>query len=371
MSSAPAAVEAPETLACAVDDGFAAWLHGSGGSLAISTYQAGRLFLVGWNGRQVSFLPRAFDRPMGLDVSTDGRRMALGTRHSLFLFGNSAPLAPNYLAPGRYDALYLPHVEYHLPDLQIHDLAYAGSELWMVNTRLSCLCVPSVDSTFEPRWRPRFIDDLAPEDRCHLNGLAVRDAQPAFVTALGASNTPQGWRDGKANGGVVIDIASGEIALNGLAMPHSPRWHDGALWLLNSGDGALLRMDTQGRAEVICRLPAYLRGLTFVGHHALVGLCQIRERKVFGGMPVAERHAELVCGVAIIDTRSGRQTGLMRYTQGCSEIYDLRFLPGVQRPNVLNLAKEDVKLAISAPDCWYWLPREELETGPGEQALSP
>lgn len=365
------AAVASDTLACTADAGFADWLAASGGSLAISTYQAGRLFLVGWNGRQVSFLPRAFDRPMGLDVSGDGRRMALATRHSLVLFANAAPLAPGYLARNRYDALYLPHVEYHLPDLSIHDLAYAGDELWMVNTRMSCLCVPSVDATFEPRWRPRFIDDLAPEDRCHLNGLAVRDGHPAYVTALGTSNTPQGWRDGQANGGVVIDIDSGEIALNGLAMPHSPRWHDGALCLLNSGDGALLRMDAQGRTDVVCRLPAYLRGLTFVSHYALVGLCQIRERSVFGGMPVAERHAELICGVAIIDVHSGKQIGLMRYTQGASELYDLRFLPGVQRPNVLNLAKDDVKLAISAPDCWYWLPREELETGTGRQAPSP
>jgi len=356
MSTTPAA--APETLKCSVDVGFAEWLAASGGSLAISTYQAGRLFMVGWNGRQVSFLPRAFDRPMGLDVS--GHRMALATRNSLFLFANSAPLAPGYLAPNRYDALYLPHVEYHLPDLQIHDLAYAGNELWMVNTRLSCLCVPSVDATFEPRWQPRFIDDLAPEDRCHLNGLAVRNARPAFVTALGTSNTPQGWREGKHKGGVVIDVDSHETVLTGLAMPHSPRWHDGALWLLNSGEGQLLRMSADGRAAVICELPAYLRGLTFVGGCALVGLCQIREKKVFGGMPVAERHAELICGVAIIDLTTGRQRGLMRFTEGCSEIYDLRFLPGVQRPNVLNLAKDDVKLAITAPDCWYWLPKEEL-----------
>ena len=359
MSNPAAAATPSEILKCSVDTGFAEWLAASGGSLAISTYQAGRLFMVGWNGRQVSFLPRAFDRPMGLDVS--GHRMALATRNSLFLFANSPALAPSYLAPNRYDALYLPHVEYHLPDLQIHDLAYAGNELWMVNTRLSCLCVPSVDSTFEARWQPRFIDDLAPEDRCHLNGLAVRNARPAFVTALGATNTPQGWRQDKHKGGVVIDVDSHETILTGLAMPHSPRWHDGALWLLNSGEGQLLRMAADGRAEVICELPAYLRGLTFVGGCAVVGLCQIREQKVFGGMPVAERHGELICGVAIIDLTTGRQRGLMRFTEGCSEIYDLRFLPGMQRPNVLNLAKDDIKLAISAPECWYWLPKEELE----------
>ncbi len=144
-------------------------------------------------------------------------------------------------------------------------------------------------------------------------------------------------------------------------MPHSPRAHDGALWLLNSGEGQLLRVDAEARATVVCELPGYLRGLTFVGHHALIGLCQIREKKVFDGMPVAARNAELVCGIAVVDTRSGKRIGLLRFTEGCSEIYDLRFLPGLRKPNVLNLAKDDVKLAISAPDCWYWLPPEELK----------
>lgn len=360
MTNADAAL----TLSASTDPGFAAWLAASGGSLAISTYQAGRLFMVGWNGQQVSFLPRAFDRPMGLDVAGD--RLALATRHAIWLFANSRPLAPNYLAPGRYDALYLPHAQFHLPDLQIHDLAFAGDELWLVNTRLSCLATPSPTQTFVPRWRPAFIDDLAPEDRCHLNGLAVRDARPAFVTALGETNTPHGWRDGKRGGGIVIDVDSGEIALRGLSMPHSPRWHDGALWLLNSGEGRLLRMTADGRADTVCELPGYLRGLCFVGHHALVGLCQIREKQVFDGMPVAERHAELLCGIAVIDTRSGQRVGLLSFTAGCSEIYDLRFLAGIRRPNVLNLAKDDVKLAISAPDCWYWLPKEEL-TPPSTQ----
>jgi len=159
-------------------------------------------------------------------------------------------------------------------------------------------------------------------------------------------------------------VETGETVVRGLAMPHSPRWHDGALWLLNSGEGRLLRVGADGRAETVCELPGYLRGLTFVGDHALIGLCQIREKKIFDGMPVATRHRELICGIAVVDTRSGRQIGLLRFTEGCSEIYDLRLLPGIRKPNVLNLLKDDVKLAVSAPDCWYWLPPEELKPEP-------
>src|SRR3546814_10077172 len=78
-------------------------------------------------------------------------------------------------------------------------------------------------------------------------------------------------------------------------MPHSPRWHDGALWLLEPGAGRLLRVDAaSGSAEEICALPGYLRGLDFVGPHALIGLCKARETDYFGGLPVQARHRDLL-----------------------------------------------------------------------------
>ena len=291
---------------------------------------------------------------MGLDVVGD--RLALATRHAVHLFGNARPLARHYREPDAYDALFLPRVTYHQPELNIHDVAFAGDELWLVNTRVSCLVRLSALYTFEPVWRPRFVSDLAPEDRCHLNGLALRDGQPAFVTAIGETDTAGGWRERKADGGIVIDIASGEVVRRGLSMPHSPRWHADRLWLLNSGTGELLTLDpASGRSEVICALPGYARGLTFVGAHALVGLSQIREKRVFGGLPIETRREALLCGVAVVDLAGGRIVGTLRFTEGCSEIYDVRFLPGCRRPNVLNLEKDDIRRAIFAPDCNYWL----------------
>jgi len=349
-----ASPEPAASLLCEPDAGFVEWLAASGGSLAISTYQAGRLLLVGWNGHQVTFLPRHFDRPMGIDV--DGDRLALATRHAVLLFGNARPLAKHYRAPGQYDALFLPRVSYHQPELNIHDIAFAADGVWMVNTRLSCLARLSALYTFEPVWRPRFVSDLVPEDRCHLNGLALRDGQPAFVTALGETDTAAGWRERKADGGVVIDVASGEVVRRGLAMPHSPRWHAGRLWVLNSGAGELLAIDPHtGETSVVCELPGYLRGLTFVGDCALVGLCQIREKRVFDNLPVSARCAELLCALAVVQLDTGRKVGMLRFTAGCTEIYDLRFLTGSRRPNVLNLDKDEIRHAIFAPDCYYWL----------------
>jgi uncharacterized protein (TIGR03032 family) len=347
-----------EQLNCEVDQGFAQWMAQCDGSVAISTYQAGFLFMVGWNGRQVSFLPRRFARPMGIDV--EGDRMALATQNGIWLFGDAKPLAYHYREPGRYDSLYLPRATYYMPELQLHDVSFAGEAVWFVNTRMSCLATLSTLYTFEPRWRPNFISELAPEDRCHLNGLAMRDGKPAFVTALARSDAVGGWRSQRATGGVVIDVDSHEVVCEGLAMPHSPRWHRDRLWLLNAGAGQLLRVGSDGKTEVICELPGYLRGLCFAGDYALVAMSKIRETNIFGGMPVETKYPQLTCGVAVVDIRSGRTVGTLRFTAGCSELYDLRFIPGVRRPNVLNLEKEDTAQAIFLRECGYWL-RPEFE----------
>ena len=318
--------------------------------------------MIGWDGRQVSLLMRHFDKPLGLTASGD--RLALATRHDVTLFANAPLLAHDFLEeePGRYDALYLPRATYHTGDLNTHDLAILGDEIWLMATRFSCLAKLSYDYGFLPVWKPPFVTDLVPEDRCHLNGVAVRDGRPRYVTALGTTNAAGAWREQKAAGGVLIDIDTNEIVLGGLPMPHSPRWHDGRLWLLNSGAGELLTVDPQnGRSEVVCRLPGYLRGLCLCGSYALVGLSKIRERHIFGGLPVQQRCKNLLCGVAVVDVRSGAEAGFFEFTAGCEELYDVQFLPGVQRPMILNLDKPPVRQAITNPDSCYWL-RPSSET---------
>jgi uncharacterized protein (TIGR03032 family) len=321
--------------------------------------------MIGWDGRQVCLLMREFDKPLGLAVS--GQRLALATRYDVWLFANSPLLAHDFLeaAPGRYDALYLPRASYHVGDLNIHDLSLLGDEIWAAVTRFSCLARLGYDFSFAPVWRPWFVSDLVPEDRCHLNGIAVVDSRARFVTALGTTDAAGAWREKKATGGVLIDIEARQIVLQGLAMPHSPRWYDGRLWLLNSGTGELLRVDLErGRSEVVCRLPGYLRGLCFRGPYALVGLSKIRERHIFGGLPVQERCEKLLCGVAVVDLRSGREVGFFEFTAGCEELYDVAFLPGVHRPMILNLQKPEVRQAITNPESCYWLrPSSEIKDG--------
>ena len=349
-------------VACNASPEFQDWLAQSGGTVAVSTYQAGKVAMIGWDGSRVTLLMREFDKPLGLAVS--GSRLLLATRHDLWVFANSPVLAHEFLEdqPGRYDGLYLPRATYHTGDLHTHDVALCGDEIWVAATRFSCLAKLTYDFSFLPQWMPPYVSALVPEDRCHLNGIAVRDGRPRYVTALGTTDAAGAWRENKAAGGVLIDVASNDTVLAGLAMPHSPRWHDERLWLLNSGAGELLVVDPQsGQRDMVCRMPGYLRGLCFCGPYALVGSSKIRERHIFGGLPVQSRGEKLLCGVAVVDLRTGRQCGFFEFTAGCEELYDVQFLPGVTRPMILNLQKPVVHEAMTNPESCYWLrPSKEL-----------
>jgi uncharacterized protein (TIGR03032 family) len=358
-----------EVITCTADTGFLNWLSQANGSLLITTYQAGKLLLVGWNG-QVTLLAREFAKPMGVAIA--GERLALTTKHELLFFANARPLSYSYLEtqPGRYDALYLPRATYLTGDLHTHDLAFGQDSLWLVNTRFSCLASLSLDFSFVPRWYPAFISELVPEDRCHLNGLAMVAGKPKYVTALGESDRVSGWRDQKATGGIVIDIETDEIVLRGLSMPHSPRWHQGKLWLLNSGLGELWQIDpATWTYEVVCVLPGFGRGLALVGDYALVGLCQIRESNLFGGLPIQSRFEALTCGVAVVDLRRGQQAGLLEFPSGCRELYDIQFLAGTLRPNLLCPDQEAIREAFIAPEFAYWLRPSALLSDPPQDLV--
>lgn len=343
-------------ISCKMSDQFAGWLQASGGSLAISTYQAGKLAFLGWDGNQVSLLLRDFDKPMGLYVL--GSRLALATRTEITLFANAPLLAHDYIedAPGRYDSLFLPRVTYHTGDLNTHDLAFGKDGLWIVNTRFCCLAGVSHDYCFQPRWKPPFVTELAPEDRCHLNGLAMVEGEPRYVTALGTTNEPGAWRANKATGGVILHVPSGEIVVSGLAMPHSPRWHNGALYFLNSGAGELCRYQPgHTRWETVCALPAYLRGLTLIGNYGVVAMSTIREKHIFGGLPVQQKHEKLTCGVVIVDLVRGTEVGRFEFTSGCTELFEVQFLAGMQRPMIVSLQQPACRDAFPAPEFSYWL----------------
>jgi uncharacterized protein (TIGR03032 family) len=359
--SAPEA-ETIVPIRCGITDGFQTWMSRAGGALAVTTYHSGKVILFGWDGRQVTLQTRHFEKPMGLAV--DGQRVALATRSHIWLFANAPLLAAEYEPerPGQFDALYLPRARYYTGDVAVHDIAFGRDGLWLVATRFSCLALLSYEYSFVPRWQPSFITGLAAQDRCHMNGLALVDGWPRYVTALGETDTQGGWRANKATGGIVIDVESGATVLRGLAMPHSPRWHEGRLWVLNSGAGELWQVDPRdGRHTVVCALPGYLRGLCLLGPYAVIGLSEIRERHTFAGLPVQERHKELKCAVVVVDLRTGQQVGAVDFVAGCHELYDIQFLPGVHRPMILDTEKEGDRQAITTPQFASWIQAGSLK----------
>jgi uncharacterized protein (TIGR03032 family) len=304
-----------------------------GAALLVSTYQTGKLICARASNEGLNTHFRNFNRPMGLAVR-DGR-LAIGTQSEVWDY-RDVPDAANKLEPqGAHDACFVPRNVHQTGDVAIHEVAFSGDELWLVATHFSCLATLDADHSFVPRWRPPFVSALTPEDRCHLNGLCVIADEVRYVTALGETDERDGWRENKARGGILIDVPSGETVLRGLSMPHSPRWHDGRLWLLESGHGGLCVADPEAGAwETVAELPGFTRGLAFAGPLAFVGLSQIRESSTFGGLPIEERLEERLCGVWVVNTETGETVGLLRFEDLVQEIFDVTFLPGTSFPEI-------------------------------------
>jgi uncharacterized protein (TIGR03032 family) len=342
----------PETFALTTSRGFDSWLARTGGSLAFTTYQAGKVFFLGLkaNGKQ-SVHERTFARCMGFAVSEDARTLLMATHYQLYRFDNILP--PGAQTADGADAVYVPRLSWITGDLDAHDVAFgAGGKPVFVNTAFGCLATISEGHSFRPIWKPPFISKLAPEDRCHLNGMAIENGIPRYVTAVSQSDVADGWRDRRADGGIVIDVATNEIVCTGLSMPHSPRLHGGKLWVLNSGAGEFGYVDLEARRFVpVAFCPGYARGLTFAGGCAVIGLSLARENRTFQGLPLdnalAAKGADARCGLVMIDLASGDTAAWVRLEGVVRELYDVAFLPGVRQPSAIGFKTDEITRLIS------------------------
>lgn len=311
-------------------------------SLLVSTYQAGKLVVLRNDGGVLNTHFRNFLKPMGLAIQ--GGKLAIGCNIDIWEFHNVPAVCPNldetdeYKDKGvKHDACFMPRRSHTTGDMQIHEMAWVGDELWFVNTSFSCLATRSDVNSFEPRWRPKFVTELVPGDYCHLNGLATKEGRVRYVTALGETNTVGGWRENKRDGGLLIDVDSNEIIVRGLSMPHSPRWYRDKLWLLESGQGGIGTVDLKtGRYEEIAQLPGFTRGLSFLGPLAFIGLSQVRESAVFSGIPLVERLEERTCGVWVLNIETGQTIGFCRFEDAVQEIFAVELLMGSLFPDLIN-----------------------------------
>ncbi|MEO8606099.1 MAG: TIGR03032 family protein, partial [bacterium] len=328
---------------------FLTWLHDARLSLAFTTYQTNRLFFIGLKpDGTLSAFERSFDRPMGLTATAE--RLYLSTRWQIWRFDDALPPGGEH---NGYDRVYVPRQAHTTGDLDVHDLALDRDErLIFVNTAYSCLATRSERYSFAPLWRPPFISRLAPEDRCHLNGLAMADGAPAYVTAVSRSDVVSGWRDRRERGGCIIDVEDSEIVVDTLSMPHSPRVYRDQLWVLNSGSGEVGYVDrAAGRFEPVAFCPGFLRGMALHGDYAIVGLSQSRRERTFSGLALddrlREKDAEARCGLWVIDLRSGTVVHWLQLEGVVIELYDVVALPGVRRPMALGFQSDEIQRIIT------------------------
>lgn len=357
---------------------FAELLEHLGATLLVTTYQAGKLAAFRAAGGKMSLLLRTFDRAMGVAVSS--RELAIATRYQIWFLPNEPSLAGRMPPQGTHDACFMPRRSHVTSNIDTHEIAWGrGIEglglrvegesnrspmlfdpqpstintpptLWLINTQHCCLCTLDDRFSFVPRWKPGFVTELRRADPCHLNGLAMLDGRPKYVTCFAETNTPEGWREHKRDGGCLIDVETDGIVARGFSMPHSPRFHDGTVWLLDSGRGGLMRIDPRtGQADEVTRLPGYPRGLAFAGRYAFVGLSQARESKTFGEVAIVEQVANRKCGVWCIDTQTRSTFGFLEFEQTVAEVFDVQLLPGIRNPAIIGFGKSTIERASVAP----------------------
>lgn len=332
---------------------FISWLTEHQLSLSFSTYQAGKLFFVGLShDQELSVFERTFARCMGIGLDPETQALWVANLYQIWRFENALKPGQNHQG---YDRVYVPQVGFTTGDVDAHDIAVDQQGPIFVNTLFSCLARPSERYSFEPCWQPPFISKLAAEDRCHLNGLAIRDQQPAYVTCVSQTDVNEGWREHRHAGGLVIDVQSNEIIAEGLSMPHSPRWYQGRLWVLNSGQGEFGYVDLEtGRFEALAFCPGYLRGLSFHGDFAVVGLSKPRRNQNFEGLALQHKleskNVKPRCGLQVINIKTGDIVHELRIEGVVEELYDVCVLADVIRPKAIGFVTEEIRHTLSVPN---------------------
>jgi len=370
-------------------------------ALAFTSYQAGRLMLVRSDGQELDVNYKSFLRPMGLTVTKDSLTLGTYTQVIKFqredgllpkIKQNMQPIEEDITAPRikpketaaptaadmpavtepvqandsspteqqreqqaaqqrwfeyqqtlmapvdeRVDACFITRSAHYTGMINIHDIDWGTEGLWAVNSSFSCLCTLSPNASFVPRWKPHFISELVPEDRCHLNGMTLKDGKPAYVTTFSTFNEAGMWRKGNKFDGTLMDVEHNEILLRGLSMPHSPRYYRNHVYYCNSGEGQLCRYNPiTGHSEVLAEVPGFTRGMDFYGPLLFVGLSKVRQSDVTSPAPLARRHDETHSGIWVFNLDNLQTVATLKFTGNVDQIYDVAVLPDCRFPELIE-----------------------------------
>lgn len=340
-----AAGEIPREKLILASAGFRGWLFENRCSLALTSLMQSRLFFLGLReDGQIWAHERFLEGAQGLWIDHD--QLWLTTAYQIWNFRNILPEKSVY-PENRSDRLYCPRLSFVTGNVHAHEVVQdSKNRLVFVNRQYSCLATPDTQHSFTPIWRPHFVSAHTPEDRCHLNGVAMEGGAPKYATALGRSDAPKGWKSVQANGGLVLSVPENEIVAGDLSMPHSPRCHNGRLWILNTGSCEFGFVDpSSGTFTPVCFCPGFARGLTFINDYAVIGVSLPRKNDGFASLPLsgalAKRKASPMCGVLVVDLNRGEVIHWARFEHSVSEISDLSVVPGVRQASMIGFSDRD------------------------------
>jgi uncharacterized protein (TIGR03032 family) len=329
--------------------GFADWLVMNNVSLAFTSYQTGQLFLIGvLPDLRISIHQRNFVRAMGLVSQPD--RLYVASIEAIWRLENI--LKRTERANQYFDKLFVPRNAQITGDLDIHEMGIdKHGRMIFVNTKYSCLATANLVHSFRPIWKPKFISKLAPEDRCHLNGMAMVAGTPKYVTSVSQSDMLNGWRENREKGGVIIDIETDRIITDDLSMPHSPREANGTLFVLDSGRGYIARVNEMtGSKENIAFCPGFMRGLSIWNGHAIVTVSLPRDgsfKDLELEKNISARGGVPWCGVQIVDLRTGDIVQWLRLEGFIKELFDVGVIPGSRCAMALGIGTPEVQNMLS------------------------
>lgn len=344
-----------------ISGGFIEWLATLDCSLAVTTYQAGRLMMF---GRKPDGTLRAHERMIEncKAVHSNGQTLWASSTHTLWRFENG--LSAETTRPGGVDRLFLPREGRVTGKIDIHEIAKGdpaqfggapGLAPLFVSSAFNCIATISDTSSFQALWRPRFVTSRKGGDRCHLNGFAMDGTRAAIASATSTSDQLDGWRSERQSGGVLIDIATDELLATGLSMPHSPRMYDGKVWFLNSGTGELCIVDpANGHVTAVAFCPGFARGLCFVGRYAVIGLSLPRRNEIFEGLAlddkIAASNTSAMCGLQIVDIDTGQTMHWLRFEHTIEELFDIAVLSNIRQPECIGFVSEAVETHVTVTE---------------------
>lgn len=337
-----------QTIDMAASPGFSAWLHLQAVSVVFTSYRAGKLITLGVGpDGALTASDCSLSRCMGLGLAEG--RLWVASQHQLWRFDNILSVDQRH---GDHDAVFLPVLSVMTGAVDIHDIVEDDRNRPVFTVpRFNCIATIAEGHSFEVLWKPPFITEVIAEDRCHLNGLATMEGAPRFVTCLAATNASGAWRDHKVGGGVVIDVQSGQSVATGLSMPHSPRLHNGKLWIHQSGTGEFGHVNLQtGMFQPVVALPGLPRGLAFHDKWAILGLSKPRKESGFEGLPLGDRLASeqtpSQCAIIVFNLETEEVDYRVEIGPLVEEIYDVSLIKGVRNPKLVDPDSDDARYFI-------------------------